>query len=169
MNNTEQNNEFVQNRNNQKKEVTMKTTKNIKNSRKGLVLTIAAFLIIAVSLIMQPVLADARGRFGPQRSPDEIVQHLTDRLDLTPEQAAEIEPIIQESFEKRNDVRDKYFNEKTQTRNTMRNEMKAIGDETHAQLSTILDDEQIEAFLGIQEENRARKDKRHGRRGPKRF
>ncbi len=100
--------------------------KNIKSNGKGLILTIASLLIIATGLIMQPILAEARGRFGQQRTPDDMVQHLIERLDLTPEQTDEIKPIIQESFEKRQEVRDKYSEERNQTRNAMRDEMHAI-------------------------------------------
>ncbi len=179
----------------------------------------AVFIIIALSLVLQPILAEARGRFGPQRTPEEAVQVLTERLDLTDEQKQEylefiqeqrqrgpggkfrggkmgggfsktpeqviahltaslnlteeqatlIEPIIQQSLEKRHDVFDKYRDQKLKVRGAMRTEMQAIGGETHAQLSTVLTDEQMEELNTIQEERQDRIGKRQNHRGPRGF
>jgi Spy/CpxP family protein refolding chaperone len=103
---------------------------------------------------------------GFNRTPEQVIERLTDRLDLTEEQAAEIEPIIKESLEKKHEVFDKYGEKRQEVRQAMRDEMHAIGDETHEQLSTILTDEQIEDLRTLTEERRTRKDKWMGRNGP---
>jgi flagellar motility protein MotE (MotC chaperone) len=106
---------------------------------------------------------------GFNRTPEQVITRLTDRLVLTEEQAAEIEPIIKESIEKKREVFDKYGEKRQEFRQTMRDEMQAIGDETHKQLSNILTDEQIEDLRTIKEERRARMNKWIGRPGPKRY
>ena len=111
------------------------------------------------------------GRMGKglNRSPEQAIARLTDRLDLTDEQAAEIRPIIEETMEKRRAVFDKYGDQRQTTRQAMSSEMQAIGDETHEQLAPILTDEQMEELDAIQEERRARADKRMNRSGPRGF
>ena len=106
---------------------------------------------------------------GYNRTPEQAIARLTDRLDLTEEQVAEVEPIIAESMEKRREVFDKYGDQRQTTRQAMRSEMQAIGDETHERLSTILTDEQREELLTLKEQKRARMDERMNRTGPRGF
>jgi Spy/CpxP family protein refolding chaperone len=113
-----------------------------------------------------------RGKFrgnrmgkGFNRTPEQVITRLTDRLDLTEEQAAQIEPIIKESLERKREVFDKYGDKRQEVRQAMRDEMQAIGDETHKQFSNILTDEQIEDLRILKEERRARMDKWMGRPG----
>jgi Spy/CpxP family protein refolding chaperone len=108
-------------------------------------------------------------RGGINRTPEQIISRLTDRLDLTEEQAAQIEPIIKESMKKRQEVFDKYRDQGLKARESIRNEMQTIGDEAHTRLSTILTDKQIEEFLAIEEKRRARMEKRMNRPGSKGF
>lgn len=155
------------NKNHLRKENSMKTIKNkcLIRNKQFLVMSAVGFFIIALSLVLQPILAEARGRFGPQRSPDEIVQVLTERLDLTDEQVEAIRPIIEEKYQKHNEMRTK----READRRVFRAEMQAIGDETHDQLSTVLTDEQIEELNALQEERRDRMGKRRNYRGPRGF
>jgi Spy/CpxP family protein refolding chaperone len=113
-----------------------------------------------------------RGKFrgdrmgkGFNRTPEQVITRLTGRLVLTEEQAAEIEPIIKESIEKKREVFDKYGEKRLEVRQAMRDEMQAIGDETHKQLSNLLTDEQIEDLRTLKEERRSRTDKWMGRPG----
>jgi Spy/CpxP family protein refolding chaperone len=106
---------------------------------------------------------------GVNRTPKQAVARLTDRLDLTDEQVAEITPIIEESMKKKRVVFDKYGDQRLTNREAMRSEMHAIGDATHDQLATILTAEQMEKLNAIQEERRARADKWMNRSGPRRF
>jgi len=104
-----------------------------------------------------------RGKFGDgrmgrglNRSPEQMLERMSSRLGLTEEQAAQAEPILKESIAKRRAVFDKYSGQKLTEKESMRNEMQSIGDETHAQLSTILTDEQMETLNKIKEEKRSR-------------
>jgi predicted transcriptional regulator len=111
------------------------------------------------------------GRMGKgfNRTPEEVIERMTYRLDLTEEQAADIEPIIEESLEKKRQVYNEYRDQGQSTRQSMRGEMQAIGDETQAQLSTILTDEQMETLRTIREEKRARMETRMNRPGQGRW
>jgi len=99
---------------------------------------------------------------GHNRTPEQVITRLTDRLDLTEEQAAEIEPIIKESLERKREVFDKYGEKRQAVRQAMRDEMQVISDETHKELSHILTDEQSEDLRTLKEERRARMDKSMG-------
>ena len=90
------------------------------------------------------------------KSPERIVARLTQRLDLTPEEAAAVEPIIKEGIEKKQIIRDKYRREDLKVRQSMREEMRTAGDETHAKLSSILTEAQMEKLNAMREEKRAR-------------
>jgi len=107
--------------------------------------------------------AKMRGQFS--KSPEQKIERLSTILDLTEEQTVRIEPIIKESMEKRQEVFDKYSDQGQQVRQAMKNEMQAIGDQTHEQLSTILTTTQMEKLTIIKEERRARKDRRMDRPG----
>ncbi len=96
---------------------------------------------------------------GLDKTPDQIIDRMKVRLDLSEEQAAEVQPIIEESITKRRDVYDKYRDQGLGARQSMREEMLAIGDETHAELSAVLTDEQVEELNAIQERRRARADR----------
>lgn len=104
---------------------------------------------------------------GMYRTPARVIERLSARLDLTEGQTAQAEPIIKESIEKRRAVFEKYREQGLKIRQAMRGEMKEISDSTHAELSTILSDEQREKLNTIKEEKRARSGKwmdRHGSR-----
>lgn len=66
---------------------------------------------------------------------------------------------FKESIEKRQDIFDKYRDQDLKVRESMRNEMQSIGDETHAQITTILTNEQMEELTAIKEKKRARMDR----------
>ena len=106
-----------------------------------------------------------RGR-GFNRSPEQMLERMSSRLGLTDDQAAEAEPILKESFAKRRALFEKYRAQKQLTRESMQNEMQIIGDETHARLSTILNDEQMEKLNVIREEKRSRFNRRFNGENP---
>lgn len=102
---------------------------------------------------------------GFNRTPEQVIARLTERLGLTEQQAAEIEPVIKDSIQKKKEVFDKYGEKRWEVRQAMRDEMQAIGDDTHKQLSNILTDEQIDDFRTLMEERPAHMNKFMGRRG----
>ncbi len=158
MNRNNQLKKTVQDKNNFKKEEIMNTSTTIRNrSGKGLLfITMAAGLfIIAIGLVTQPFSAEARGRFGQSRSPGLIIERLTEHLDLTDEQVAEIQPIIEEKIEQMNSIREKNGTD----RRAARTEMQKLKWDTEIRLNEILDEDQIEKYLELRQEMRA---KRHG-------
>ena len=115
----------------------------------------AGFLVIIASLIAQPLMAKSRGWFGPQKSPDEIVQTLTDRLDLTAEQVETIRPIITEKHQKMNEIRGKSDTERREGRM----EMQKLKWDTNMKLGEILTEEQVDRYLELRQEQRGEKHK----------
>jgi predicted transcriptional regulator len=111
------------------------------------------------------------GRMGKgfNRTPEEVIERMTYRLNLTEDQATDVEPIIEDSLEKKREVFEKYSSQGQSARQDMRDEMQAIGDETEAQLATILTDEQMETLRTIREEKRARMETRMNRPGQGRW
>jgi hypothetical protein len=106
---------------------------------------------------------------GMHRTPEQALEHLRSRLDLTEEQAAQAEPIIQESIEKRRAVFEKYREQGQKVKQAIRSEMQAVGDATHTALEAILNDEQVEKLNTMKEEKRARLEKGLDRREPMGF
>ena len=135
------------------KENTMKANNNKKKNtgRYALFTVLAAgFIVIAFGLIAQPLMAKGRGWFGPGRSADEIVQTLTNRLDLTAEQVDAVRPIIEEKTELIKEIRD----EKGAYRKQARSEMHKLMLDTDIQLGRILTDDQVDKYLELKMEQR---------------
>jgi Spy/CpxP family protein refolding chaperone len=133
----------------------MKTTKNIKRKKKGNIVfsTLAAGLfIIVLGLAVQPFSAEARGPFGGPKSADQIVERLTDRLDLTDQQVQAIQPIIEEKISRMNEIRAN----SGAGRRAARTEMQKLRWDTETKLNTILTDEQIEKYLELKQERRGK-------------
>ena len=106
---------------------------------------------------------------GMHKTPEQVIERLRSRLDLTQEQAVQAGPIIKESIDKRRVVFEKYGEQGLKVKQSMRSEMQAIGDVTHAELATILSDEQMEELNAMKEEKRARVEKWMDRSGPMGF
>ena len=153
MNRLNQKKDAAQNKNHVTKEDVMTTAGN-KSNRTGkgsfLAAMAAGVLIAAVALTMQPSSADARGFFGSQRSPDQIVERLTDRLDLTAEQVEAIRPIIEEKTLKMNEIKESAGAD----RRAARTEIQKLRWDTERKLDDILTDEQLEKYLELRQERR---------------
>ncbi len=155
MNRDNHSKEASQNRTHFIKEDMMKTTENIKQRKIGSYLAItltAGVFMIALGIVMQPFSAEARGPFGMQKSPEQIVERLTDRLSLTDEQILAIQPIIEEKVEKMNEIRAKRGTDKQASRI----EMQKLSWDTEIKLNDILTEEQIETYLELRQEHRGR-------------
>jgi len=152
MNTKNQDRKTAQDKNHLTKEDNMKTNETKKRIIRGpvyITLTVG-FLIIALGLIAQPLMAKSKGRFGPPRSPDEIVQTLTDRLDLTAEQVEAIRPIIEEKTLRMNEIRDRSGTD----RQAVRTEMQKLRWNTELKLGEILTEEQVDKYLELRQEQR---------------
>jgi len=118
----------------------------------------AVVVIAAFGLIAQPMFAEARGRFGPPGSAHEIMQTLTERLDLTPEQVQAVRPIIEEKVKMRTGIQGKTDTD----RKAHRAEMRKLRWYTESRLSEILTDEQVDKYLElIYEQRKAFRGDRH--------
>jgi hypothetical protein len=103
---------------------------------------------------------------GMHKTSEQVIERLRTRIDLTEEQAVQAGPIIKESIDKKRAVFEKYREQGLKVKQAMRSEMQAIGDATHAELSTILSTEQVAGLNAMKEEKRARMEERMDRPGP---
>lgn len=84
-------------------------------------------------------------------------EETAERLDLTPQQKAELTPILMDSMEQRTEIMEEAGIESGQrpTRQqmmTMRTDLQTLQKDTIEQVSAILTDEQMEEFMLIQQE-----------------
>jgi Spy/CpxP family protein refolding chaperone len=97
------------------------------------------------------------GRRGPM-SPDDQLKRMTKDFDLTGDQQAKIKPILVDAQKKMEDVR----NDSSGDRQTMRQKMMQIRQDTNDQIRALLDDKQKEKFDKQQQERQDRPQNRRG-------
>jgi Spy/CpxP family protein refolding chaperone len=97
------------------------------------------------------------GRRGPM-SPDDQLKRMTKDFDLTADQQAKIKPILVDAQKKMEDVR----NDSSGDRQTMRQKMMQIRQDTNDQIRALLDDKQKEKFDKQQQERQDRPQNRRG-------
>lgn len=123
-------------------------------------------LLLAVPMLAAGVPASAYqgggyggggGRRGPM-SPDDQLKRMTKDFDLTADQQAKIKPILENARKKMEDAR----NDSNGDRQTMRQKMMQIRQDTNDQIRALLDDKQKEKFDKQQQERRDRPQNRRG-------
>jgi protein CpxP len=97
------------------------------------------------------------GRRGPM-PPEDQLKRMTKDFDLTTDQQAKIKPILVDAQKKMEDVR----NDSSGDRQTMRQKMMQIRQDTNDQVRALLDDKQKEKFDKQEQE---RQDRMQNRRG----
>jgi len=97
------------------------------------------------------------GRRGPM-SPDDQLKRMTKDFDLTADQQAKIKPILVDAQKKMEDVR----NDSSGDRQTMRQKMMQIRQDTNDQVRALLDDKQKEKFDKQEQERQDRPQNRRG-------
>src|SRR5579864_5283884 len=97
------------------------------------------------------------GRRGPM-SPDDQLKRMTKDFDLTADQQAKIKPILVDAQKKMEDVR----NDPSGDRQTMRQKMMQIRQDTNDQIRALLDDKQKEKFDKQEQERQDRPQNRRG-------
>lgn len=109
----------------------------------------ALLAILAVALTSTPAWAQ-QGGFGGRRmlSPDERLAQLTEQLDLTDEQAAQMKPIIDAQSKKQQEL----FESAGGDRATMRAEMTKLMEETDKQYAEVLTEEQMSKYREMRQE-----------------
>lgn len=123
-------------------------------------------LLLAVPMLAAGVPASAYqgggyggggGRRGPM-SPDDQLKRMTKDFDLTADQQTKIKPILEDARKKMEDAR----NDSNGDRQTMRQKMMQIRQDTNDQIRALLDDKQKEKFDKQEQERRDRPQNRRG-------
>jgi Spy/CpxP family protein refolding chaperone len=130
------------------------------------------FLLLAL-LVALPLVASAgegKGGHGGKRhhDPEERLARMTEHLNLTAEQQAELRPILEEQAESFRAMRESKAG--GADREQLRSDFRAQREATTAQIDAILDDQQRAEFHQRREEHRAKRKQgrgeRHGKGAP---
>jgi len=142
------------------------TEKSQNNSTISTVMAATAIALAFAFITFTPNFSDARGFKGKgrQHDPQEISTWLAESLELTEEQQASIQPIIEDKIQTREELRKQHQEEREQTREIHRSEMEEIDQETAAQLSGILTADQMEKYTEMKEKHRSRMEEKRERR-----
>ena len=125
-------------------------------------------LLVAVMVTVyatMPAAADP-GKRGAGFKPD--MEALTERLELTEEQAAALRTILEEQRDKRRALIQQYKEKDHEARELLRGEFQQLQEETNQRLATVLSAEQLQEFKSWGEERRQHRReygdiRRHGR------
>ena len=97
------------------------------------------------------------------RQIEQHIENVSQRLQLTEAQRTDLEPILSKNFEDRMNILQSYgFSKETRPKLSLRkklalrSDMNELRDQTRQDVSVILNDQQMDRFLEIQEENRKR-------------
>ena len=114
--------------------------------------------VVLLALVVTFAFASPAAAFrkGPKKSPEEILAHMTDRLELSDEQAEQIRPIIEDQVTKRSELFEKYHEQGRESRGQMRSEMRTLMEETDKQLEPILSADQMAELKKMREERHQR-------------
>jgi len=123
-----------------------------KNFKKQAFSGLTGVILLALAVTFAFASPAAAFRKGPKKSPEEILAHMTDRLQLSDEQAEQIRPIIEDQVTKRRELFEKYHEQGRESRGQMRSEMQSLVEETDKQLEPILSDEQMAELKKMREE-----------------
>ena len=130
----------------------------------GRVLVLLAYLLFAAGFILPLSTAQAADSSNMNKSPEEIVQQMKERLRLTEEQVAKISPIIDESFNKRRDILDNNGQDKKSNRSALQE----VRWKTDMKLGQILTEQQMSDYQNFFEEKSEKSqqdDMHHGKGG----
>lgn len=122
-------------------------------------LTRVVCMAVALQLLAAPqLLAQGRQRGAPDL--DTFMERLTERLELSEKQVAELRPIFKEQFQSMSAL---FTQRQRGDRESMRSVMRELRTKTDKRLAEVLTDEQMKKFREFREEQRRR---RGGRRPP---
>ncbi len=116
------------------------------------------FFIVAILVFCHEALAFRKHSAGDL---ERRIAVLSEQLDLTDEQVAQIRPILEHRMQQRKAVFEAHRSQGTVDRQALRSQMQALREDTHSQIKTVLTEEQINRYQ-VWQENRAQK---MGRRG----
>jgi len=113
-------------------------------------LSVIGLVVVAIA-IASPL--HAQGRRGGGQNLDEQMTALSERLELSEQQASEVRKIIEAQNGKRREM----FQDAAGDRSVMRAVMGEIREETTALLGEVLNEDQLAEYAKIQEERRQRR------------
>lgn len=116
-----------------------------------------------VGIVATPAEAQ-QGKRQRGMDPEARMELLKERLELTDDQVASLEPIFAAHDEKRREL----FESRQAERQAVREQMEALRLEMDEEIATILTEDQMESYVQLREETRQRfrEGRRGGRRGP---
>jgi len=120
--------------------------------------------ISTVMFIIQPVLGQTNDTASSNKTPQEIMSRMKERLHLTEDQINKITPIIEESVNKRREITENNMLDKK----TMKSSLQQLQFVTDMKLGQILTKEQLEEYQSHREEQTDATqsgDMQHGRGG----
>ncbi len=113
-----------------------------------------------LTLLVLAVLLSSTALFAQRKSIEERLEHLTEELNLTEDQQTAIKSIMEDAKEKIDDIREN----NTGDRRTIMQEMKNIMDDTNERIREELNEDQIERFDELVEEQKSKMKDRMKRR-----
>jgi len=113
------------------------------------VLAFSFYILFATVFFIPPLMAQIDNASNMNKSPEEIVSQMRERLHLTEEQTTKIRPIIEESSTKRRDI----FNSNADGK-AMKSALQQVQWTTDIKLGQILTKEQMEKYHNLSEEQR---------------
>jgi Spy/CpxP family protein refolding chaperone len=125
-------------------------------------------LSLALGLLTVPP-TDAQEREWARPTPEQMVEEhltrMTEELELTDEQAAQVRPIIEELLAKRRGLMEKHRQRGRRPGGSGREEMEGLRKEMENRLGTVLTEEQMQRYRDGEQERRERRREAAGRRG----
>ncbi len=112
-------------------------------------LAFSVYILFVAVFFIPSVTAQIDNASNINKSPEEIVSQLRERLHLTEEQTTMIRPIIEESYTKRRDI----FNSNADGK-AMKSALQQVQWTTDIKLGQILTKEQMESYQNLSEEQR---------------
>lgn len=91
-----------------------------------------------------------------ERTPEEILSKMRNRLSLTETQESEVRPLIEKSVEERRKIAQRYKEEDHPEIPLLRREMRGVQESLDRGLAGILTDQQMEEYQKMQKEDRSR-------------
>ncbi len=120
-------------------------------------------LVYALALVVlacAPGAAQAQGRQGGMPSREQMIartmERMTEALTLTPEQVAQIQPIVEDFTDQRMEMFAELQGQGPEMRQTMRPVMQKMTDKMNAKIEPLLTPEQAAKYKEMQEQQRKR-------------
>lgn len=109
------------------------------------------------------------GKRGARMSPDRVLMHLSERLELTADQEDRLLPIVEESFEQRRELFESMRSREVVDRCEMRRQMEDLDAGIEERAAAVLTPAQMKEFRQIREERHSRRSERFPFGGRGRF